>query len=61
MSVTLKPVASMIVSTSCSLPSAVTIPSGRISRMPAVTSSTLGCWSAGYQSFEGRMRLQPIT
>ena len=61
MSVTLKPVASTIVSTSCFLPSAVTIPSGWISRMPSVTSSTLGCWSAGYHSFEGRIRLQPST
>ena len=41
MSVTWKPVPKMIVSTSCSTPSAVTTPSGRISAMPSVTTSTL--------------------
>ena len=46
-SVTWKPVPKMIVSTSRSVPSAVTIACGRTSAMPSVTSSTFGCMSAG--------------
>ena len=60
MSVTWKPVPNTIVSTSRSLPSAVTIECGRTSRIPSVTTSTFGCVSAGYHSLLGRMRLQPI-
>jgi hypothetical protein len=48
-----------IASTSRSLPSAVTIERSLTSRMPSVTSSTFGCWMAGYQSFDGRIRLHP--
>ena len=60
MSVTWKPVANTIVSTSCSAPSAVTMPFGTTSAMPSVTSSTFGCVIAGYQSLDGRTRLQPM-
>ena len=61
MSATWKPVPKMIVSTSRSVPSAVTIERGAdLADRASVTSSTLGSPSAGYQRFEGRMRLQPI-
>ena len=49
----------MIVSAACSLPSSATIVCSRTSRTPLATSSTFGCWSAGYQSFEGSTRLHP--
>ena len=59
-SVTWKPVATTIASTSRSTPSRSTIACARISAMPSVTSSTLSRASAGYQSLEIRIRLQPI-
>jgi hypothetical protein len=49
-----------IASTSRSTPSASTTECGRISLSPEVTSSTLSAARAGYQPFDGRMRLQPI-
>ncbi len=60
MSVTWKPVPKMIASTSRSVPSALTIERSRNSRMPSVTSSTLGLVKVGYHSLLGRMRLQPM-
>ena len=59
MSVTWKPVACTITSHSCSAPSFVTMPSGLISAIPSVTTFTFGLTSAGYQLFDGRIRLQP--
>ena len=59
LSVTWNPVPKMIVSTSCSVPSAVTIDRSRTSTMPSVTTWTLGCDRAGYQSFDSSSRLQP--
>ena len=53
--------AKITVSTSCTLPSAATTPSGRNSVTALVTTSTFGLVIAGYHLFEGRMRLQPIT
>jgi hypothetical protein len=47
LSVTWNPVPKMIVSTRCSTPSAVRIPSGRTSRTALVTSSTFARASAG--------------
>ena len=58
-SVTWKPVANTIVSTSCSTPSRLTMPLGTTSAMPSVTTSTFGCVIAGYHSLEGRTRLHP--
>ena len=46
-SVASKPVPRMMVSTGCSVPSAVTIAWGRTSRMGSVTNSTLGWHRAG--------------
>jgi hypothetical protein len=60
MSVTRKSVAKAIVSTWCSSPPPSTIPSGRTLAMPAVTTSTFGCVTAGYQRLLGRMRSQPM-
>jgi hypothetical protein len=54
------PVPSTIVSTSRSVPSAVTTLCSRTSTTRSVHSSTCGSWSAGYHSLEIRMRLQPI-
>ena len=59
-SVTWKPVATMIASTSRTVPSVLTIAFSRISAMPSVTSSTSSRASIGYQVLEIRMRLQPI-
>jgi len=50
----------MIASTSRSTPSPLTTDEPRTSLIGSVTSSTLGRSSAGYQRFEGRIRLQPI-
>ena len=60
MSVTLKPVPKMIVSTSCSAPLSVTTAFSVTLAIGSVTSSTLSRPSAGYQWLEGRIRLQPI-
>ena len=60
-SVTWKPVAQTIASTSCSAPSAVTTQCSRISVIGEVSTSTLGWLSAGYQTLVMRMRLQPIS
>ena len=59
MSTTWKPVPKISASTSSSRPSPVTIDRARTSRTPLVTSSTFERRSAGYQSLDGRMRLQP--
>jgi hypothetical protein len=58
--VTLKPVPSTIVSSSISSPLAVTTDRSRTSRIPSLTTSVFGAVSAGYQSFDSRIRLQPI-
>ena len=50
----------MMVSTSRSLPSAATTECGLTSVIASVTTSTFGFTSAGYHSFVGRMRLQPM-
>ncbi len=55
----MKPVPQMIASAGCSTPSCVWMPFGVMRSIGAVTSSTLGRCSAGYQSFEIRIRLQP--
>ena len=49
----------MITSARCSRPSLLTTESPRTSRAPALTTSTLGADTAGYQSLEISMRLQP--
>ncbi len=60
-SVVWKPVATTSTSTSRSVPSAVTTPVGVTRAIGSVTSSTLSESSAGYQSLEIRMRLQPMS
>ena len=60
MSVTLKPVARITASTSGARRRRRRPGPAVASGDAGVTSSTLGGWSAGYQPFEGRMRLQPI-
>ena len=59
MSRTWKPVPNTSASTSSSRPSVSTTECGRTSATPSVTSSTFSRARAGYQSLDGRMRLQP--
>ena len=59
MSSTWKPVPNSSASTSSSRPPVVTIERSRTSATPSVISSTFSRASAGYQSLDGRMRLQP--
>ena len=56
---TRKPVPKMIVSASCSVPSAAISERSRISVTAAGTTSTFGCVSAGYQASDEQIRLQP--
>ena len=56
-----KPVPQMITSASNSRPSAVRTPDGSIVLILSVTTSTWSRASAGYQSLEKRIRLQPIS
>ena len=54
-----KPVPQMIVSASCSVPSAVRSPAGSTAAIASVTTETWSRASAGYQSLPKSSRLQP--